>query len=51
MPRNIWKEQVREERLTELKATIARYLEANWPIEQKWVEELNEYFRGLPRSE
>ena len=51
MSRNIWEEQNREARIAELKATITRYLETNWPINQKWVEELNEYLGALPRSE
>ncbi len=50
-PRNIWEERTREVRIAELKATIMRYLEANWPIDQRWVDELNEYLAALPRSE
>ncbi len=51
VPRIIWEEQIRGARITELKATIERCLEANWPINQQWVEELNEYLGALPRHE
>ncbi len=50
MPRNLWEERVREERIGDLKGAITRYLEANWPIKVEWVQELNKYAETLPWS-
>ena len=51
LPRNIWEQKKTEERVCELKDAISRYIEANWPIPQPWVDELNEYLGTIPLSD
>ena len=42
---------IEEERITELKGAISRYLDANWPIPTAVIEEYNELTNRLPDEE
>ena len=44
IPKFIWEEQ----RLSELKGALARYLNANYPLPQEFVDEFNELVGKLP---
>ena len=47
IPRKQWQEIVlenrRDERITDIESSIARYIKAKRDIPYQWVEELNEY--------
>lgn len=42
MPKEIWEEKKKEERLEEVKGAISRYFKQGLPILPKWIEEYNE---------
>lgn len=44
MPKFIWEQQ----RLYELKGALARFLDANYPLPQEFVDEFNELVGKLP---
>jgi len=42
---------VKERRINDLKAAFSRYMDANYPIPQKFIDEYNELVKRLPEED
>lgn len=45
IPKRFWQEKQNEERLSQLRLAILRYVEAKHPIPEEWITEYNELIK------